>query len=115
MRAVQLRLGSRDDVRLWRANTGSGWVRVGAGAYRPQTFGVPGQPDLMGCLTVSGLGVWLGVEVKFGRGRQSDTQIAFARVMGLCGAVYILTRDPDDAERQLNSAIDTITARMKDT
>lgn len=111
MREVLLRLGSRPDVRLWRQNVGTGWVPAG-NTFRPQAFGVKGQPDLMGCVRINGVGVWLGVETKSETGKQREAQRDWQTIMESFGGIYILARSPDEAERALEVAIVEAKKRM---
>lgn len=115
---VLIRLGSRPDCRLWRANVGQGWVQVGPRAaprFRPQTFGVKGQPDLMGVIMLGAppLAFWLGVEVKTADGRQLPSQRDYQAMITRLGGVYLLVRSADDAERQLDASLDRLRVRIR--
>ena len=98
-KAVQLRIGSRPDVRLWRHNTGKGWTDRGARI----SFGLAGSADLVGLVAPTGR--FLGVEVRSAAGRQSPAQRTFQAMVAKFGGIYILARSPEDAERQLDAAL----------
>ena len=124
-RAVHERLGARPDARLWRQSTGVGipmsaaqlLIRVAeharAGDYgtaralapraleaaqRVIRFGIEGGADLSGILAG---GRRLEVEVKSERGRQSEEQVAFQRMIERFGGLYILARSAEEAEEML--------------
>ena len=88
--------GTKRWMRLWRANTGV--AQIGSRVVR---FGVPGQADLTGILPG---GVRLEVEVKSDRGRQTEDQRNFQRMIERFGGVYVLARSVDDVERALRLA-----------
>ncbi len=99
---VLLALGSRQDVRLFRQNTGVAVTKTG-GRVR---FGVPGQADLSGVVRlVEHVGLRLEVEVKSARGRVSEEQRAWGMMIAKFGGIYIVTRGADDALEQLDSAL----------
>jgi hypothetical protein len=65
-------------------------------------FGTPGAADLSGLLRD---GRRLEVEVKTSKGRQSEQQRKFQAMIERFGGVYILARNADDAEAQVNAHI----------
>lgn len=91
-------IGSRPDVRLWRANVGTAVVPGG----RVISFGVPGQADLSGI--VIGSGRRLEVEVKGEKGRQSKQQKSFEEMILRFGGIYVLARSVGDVERAIDQA-----------
>lgn len=96
-RAIMVEFGSRSDLRLWRANTGK--------AKNPRTgqlvtFGVVGQPDLIGVRLPHGQLV--GIEVKSPTGKQSQAQVAFQVMLERFGGLYILARSVSDVYNALN-------------
>lgn len=97
--------GAHPALRIWRANTGMGWFANGEparktdrGAY-PVCFGTPGQGDISGLVLPSGRR--LEIETKFARGRQSDDQKSFQKMIENFGGVYVLARSLDDVDRAL--------------
>jgi hypothetical protein len=97
---ILLALGSRPDVRLWRANTGGAVNPTG----RFVRFGVPGQGDLSGILRLaSGVGVRLEVEVKREDGRQSLDQKTFQHVIEKFGGCYVLAHSVEEASAAVNA------------
>jgi hypothetical protein len=71
-------------------------------------MGVAGCADLTGIVTISGIGIRLEIEVKTQKGRQSDQQIRFEKMVRDRGGIYILARSVDDAILQLEEAINEI-------
>ena len=78
-------------LRIWRQNTG-----VARHNGRVVRYGIPGQADLSGILAG---GVRLEIEVKTVKGRQSDAQKNWQKMIEKYGGVYILARSVDDVER----------------
>lgn len=84
---ILLAVGSRPDCRIWRNNTGVGRTLSGQRVIR---FGLVGSADLLGILRG---GRFLAVEVKTAKGRQSEAQRNFQRMIESMGGVYVLARD----------------------
>jgi hypothetical protein len=89
---ILLALGSRAGLcRVWPQNSGAvqqagRWIHFG----------------LVGCADISGImvdGRRLEIEVKTGKGVQSDAQRNFAEMIRRMGGVYILARSVDEAVR----------------
>lgn len=97
--------GAHPSLRIWRANTGMAWFKDGEsarktdkGAY-PVRFGTPGQGDISGLKLPSGRR--LEIECKAARGRQSEEQKSFQRMVERFGGLYVLARAVDDVDRAL--------------
>lgn len=84
---ILLAVGSRPDCRIWRNNTGVGRTLSGQRVIR---FGLVGSADLLGILRG---GRFLAVEVKTAKGRQSEAQRNYQRMIESMGGVYVLARD----------------------
>jgi hypothetical protein len=84
---ILLAVGSRPDCRIWRNNTGVGRTLSGQRVIR---FGLVGSADLLGILRG---GRFLAVEVKTAKGRQSEAQRNFQRMIESMGGIYVLARD----------------------
>lgn len=114
--AIQLRLGSHPDVRLFRNSVGAGWTgktvrsdregNVLLANARPVTFGLaPGSSDLIGFRDVlvqphhigRHLAVWLAVEVKGPATRITPGQIAFIEAVRSRGGLAGIAKSVDDA------------------
>jgi hypothetical protein len=102
--SILLAWGAHPRVRLARQNTGVGWFAKGEPARKtdpeayPVKFGTPGQADITGIIAPNGLR--LEIECKTERGRQSDEQKLWERLITRFGGVYVLARslqDVDDA------------------
>jgi hypothetical protein len=106
---ILIAVGSRKDVRLWRQNAGMARSLETDNVIR---MGVAGCADLTGIVTISGLGVRLEIEVKTQKGRQSDQQIRFEKMVKDRGGIYILARSVDDAVSGLEEAINEIGYRI---
>lgn len=74
----------------WRNNTG-GFKDTSGHFYR---FGAVGSPDIFAVLAPTGRIV--GIEVKDGKGRVTDSQLAFGRKLQSLGGLYIVARSLDD-------------------
>ena len=88
--------GSKRSMRLWRANVLA--ARMGDRFVRA---GVPGQADLTGILPG---GKRLEVEIKSERGRQTEDQRNFQRMIAWFGGVYVLARSVEDVAQALKRA-----------
>ncbi len=86
--------GSHPLLRLWRQNTGAAMVKG-----RLVRFGIPGTPDLCGLMLPSGR--FLGIECKTVKGRQSDDQKSFERMITKFGGLYVLARSLADVDQAL--------------
>lgn len=73
---------------------------------RPLTWGgIPGLPDIDGILPD---GRRLGVEVKWGKDRQSDDQKVCQRIYEDRGAVYVVAKDLDGAMQDIRNKIPSL-------
>lgn len=100
-------IGSRADLYIARRNVG---LARDPNTGRVVRFGVPGEADLQGVLTVAcrcGVlhGVALALEVKTPTGRQSPVQRRWARAWTRRGGVYHVVRSVEDAEQALARTI----------
>jgi hypothetical protein len=86
--------GSHPRLRLWRANTG-----VAQMGERSVRFGVPGQADISGLMLPDGRR--LEVECKTAKGRQSEDQKRWERMITAMGGLYVLARSLEDVDRAL--------------
>lgn len=86
--------GASPHLRIWRQNTG-----VAQMAGRSVRFGTPGTPDILGLMLPHGR--MLGIECKSARGRQSEEQRSFERMMKAFGGLYVLARDLETVDRAL--------------
>lgn len=103
----------RVGVRCWRANTGAAWLKGKGGKMRPVSFGLPGQPDIMGWLRIGGRAVFLGVETKNPdtRGKQSPEQREFQRWLEEDGGVYLLVHSASELHDRLMAILDNASTR----
>jgi len=112
-------------LRCWRANVGGAYPIQSIGAVksalirgdaataleilnrtRPLMFGgLPGLPDICGILPD---GRWLGVEVKWGRDKQSEDQATYQRVFQSRGAIYVIAHDLEGGMAALAEAVTNI-------
>lgn len=93
--AILRRYGSRQDMRLWRANTGAATLHG-----HHVRFGIPGQADLTGMLPG---GRRLEIEVKSATGRQTVDQVNFQKMIEKFGGLYILARSVEDVDAAIGS------------
>jgi hypothetical protein len=100
-------------VARFNSGTGVGWshVKMAIGHLRrgniksaieilrrPMRFGVNGQGDIMGAITVRGLAVVLSVEVKIDD-KQSQWQKNFERTLSEMGGCYVVAHSCDEGIR----------------
>jgi len=69
---------------------------------RPRIFGLAGLPDICGILPD---GRWLGVEVKWGRDKQSEDQRVCQQVFQSRGAIYLIAHDLEGGMAALAEAL----------
>lgn len=114
MRLIQRELG-RGDARLFRNNTGQGWVgrmrRLNTGAVvlddaRPLHAGLcEGSPDLVGWTSVTvtpdmvgkRVAVFTGIETKDARGRVTPEQANFIAAVRAAGGMAGVARSVEEA------------------
>lgn len=131
LRDILRAVGSRDDCRLWRSNTGTAQSRDGSRFVR---FGLKGTSDLLGILRLEHaaaraalersaalasfaaedlavvraalrpVGQLLAIETKSERGRLSTEQATFRRVVQDFGGLYVLARSEADAVNAVEEA-----------
>ena len=104
--AAVLRLAhGRTDLVLWRNTVGHATEYDERGRARHITYGLgPGSPDVVGVLTVGGVGVWLGIEVKSPTGRVRPEQAAWLAAGAARGMVTGVARSADDARALVDAA-----------
>lgn len=100
-------IGSRADLYIARRNVG---LARDPNTGRVVRFGVPGEADLQGVLTVACRcgalhGVALALEVKTPTGRQSPVQRRWEQAWTRRGGVYHVVRSVEDAEQALARTI----------
>lgn len=64
-------------------------------------IGLPGEPDISGCLD----GRWVGIEVKKPGNGQQDNQRKFQKAIEARGGIYIVATSPDEAVSALEAKI----------
>jgi ribosomal protein L5 len=98
---VMARLREREDLMLWKNNTG---VARSMDGRRTIRFGIPGAPDWLGVREVpitedmigQTFGLAVGLELKSENDRQSDQQKLFQTAFERRGGLYILARKAED-------------------
>jgi hypothetical protein len=103
-RAILFYLASRGAF-VWRQNTGA-VVSEYNGKKRLIRYGTPGAPDVEGVLPD---GRYIGVEIKVGRDKLRDVQIAFHEEVRQRGGVIAVVW-PQDWQEVLEAALDTQSA-----
>lgn len=76
----------RFHARVWRRNVIA--AKIGDRFIRS---GLPGEADIDGIL--GPYGIWLSIEVKAGKDRQSEAQRTFQRMIEAHGGIYLIARD----------------------
>lgn len=65
---------------------------------------VPGTPDIIACVSVKGIGVFVGLEVKSGKGKQSKEQKSFQdKLQDRANGYYFTVRSVGDADQAIQS------------
>lgn len=108
-------------VRLWRQNTGGGvgmsTVKRAVGLLqqnrisdaitlllsRPIKFGIEGGGDISGVAGPHGRRI--EIEIKTGKDRQSESQIAFAAMIRKAGGLYIVARSVEQCLEDLEFSL----------
>lgn len=88
---IRAALAVMPGVLVWRNNVG---VDAGHGIW--YGLGV-GSADLVGIVTIRGVGVFLGVEVKTATGRMRPEQVQWAATVRRHGGIAITARSPEEA------------------
>lgn len=100
------------DCILWRNSTGLATHAPGTVGERTVRYGLTkGGADLIGVLTVRGVGIFLAVEVKTRVGRLSADQELFGELVARAGGVFIVARSVDDFVSQATAARARLEAR----
>jgi len=93
---IMAEFGALPWLRIWRNNSGALKDQRG----QLITYGLKGSADILGLTAPDGR--FVAIEVKNERGRQSESQAAFERMIKSMGGIYILARSVDDVYRGLN-------------
>lgn len=97
--AVLYYLNYRPGVFAFKVNT-MGVFDAKIGVYRkPSKFVLPGTPDILACVNVDGVGIFVGFEVKAPNGRQSPPQKDFQnRLKDRANGYYFVIKSIKDVE-----------------
>lgn len=101
--SILLRVGGRKDCYARKNITGV--ARALTAPYQIVKYGRVGSPDIEGVMWPWGL--YFGIEVKTLKGTQREAQSIFERAIKKKGGIYIVGRNPDDAE------FDLLVARLR--
>lgn len=101
--SILLRIGGRKDCVAWKNMTGT--ARAMTKPFQVIQYGKKGSSDILGVMAPWGL--FFGIEVKTLKGYLRENQSIFERAIKKKGGIYIVGRNPDDAE------FDLLVARMK--
>lgn len=101
--SILLRIGGRRDVVCWNHPTGT--ARALQPPFPVIKYGKIGSSDIIG--TIGPWGLFFGIECKTLKGYARETQTAFEKAIKKRGGIYIIGRNPDDAE------FDLLVARLR--
>lgn len=87
-------------VPCWKNNTGS--FKTESGGFVRASF--PGCSDIIGIIPGIGVGRFLAIECKTGRGELTDKQKAFKLMVTTAGGLFIEARSTDDLRPALAMA-----------
>lgn len=129
LKRTLLAVGRLAHVRAWRNNTGQAWmgraIRIAkAGKIivnpgdvvirdaRPVQFGLKGSGDIIGLRAVKitpqhvglTIGQFMSIETKTATGRTTEQQEKFGAMVASLGGLYMVARDPSDAEKILKGS-----------
>lgn len=90
---VLLKVGGHIDFMVWNNETGT--ARAMDNPKRIIKFGKIGSPDILGVMGPFGL--FVGIEIKTGSGRQRESQIIFEQSCKKRNGIYIVGRHAEDA------------------
>lgn len=82
---------------IFNYRNNSGAFKNNAGHF--YRFGAKGSPDIVAVYK----GIYIGIECKVPKGKQSDSQKEFQRELELAGGVYILAYSIDDVMHGLST------------
>jgi len=102
------------NIRLWQIATGQAYAKFSvkdAITYALKTrdivgamkklivivYGKEGHPDITGILS----GIWIGIEIKTGKARQSDVQRNFQKMIEQAGGCYIVVSNAFEIDAQI--------------
>ena len=95
MKEIQLAIGGRKDVRIWRNSVGEAYSPDG----RRFRWGLcKGSADLIG-FKIDRVAVFVAIEVKAEKGRLTKEQRQFLSVVAAAGGLAGVARSVEDAER----------------
>jgi hypothetical protein len=102
LRAILRAFDGDPTVRLWRNTVGTteewGETSTGAIEARHITYGLgEGSPDIVGVVTVRGLGVMVGIEAKSATGRVRPAQAQWLAAAAGRGIITGVARSVDEA------------------
>lgn len=99
--AIMTYLHTRSDVLAFKIDTRANFdARLGV-YRRLHRHVLPGTPDIICCLSVAGMGILVGLEVKTATGRQSEHQKRFETMVRAQNGHYFVVRSIDDAQAAL--------------
>lgn len=88
-------------VPAWRNNTGSYETKDRYGNPRYIAYGAVGSGDITGIVAKGKYrGFYLNIECKAGKGKQSDNQVAWQRMVEQAGGIYILAYSVEQLEER---------------
>lgn len=121
-----------DGCILWRCNVGGAYplrtIQVAMGMMmqrrweealrflqttRVVTYGRAGLPDIDGMVTIHGLGVRVGIEVKAGKDKQNQDQFTAERVYAKHGCIYIVARSVEQATDGLKRQVELLKQQVE--
>jgi hypothetical protein len=111
--AVLSYLNVQVGILAFKVNTVGIWdSRIGA-YRRPSTFIIKGTPDVICCMSLKGIPIFIGMEIKSPTGIQSEDQVAFQkRLQDRADGFYFLIRSIDDAQAALNLVRTTVDQKL---
>lgn len=100
-------------VLAFKVNTVGVWDSRAQCYRKPSKFILNGTPDVMVCMSIKGIPIFIGMEIKSATGRQSKDQVDFQnRLQNRADGFYFLIRNIDQAEAALKLVRSTIEQKL---
>jgi len=93
---ILLTFGSGPNLRIWKNDVGVGRSLNGERVLR---WGLKGSADIIG---IGFGGKFVAIEVKTGKGKQSEYQKNFQNMIATQGGIYIVARSVQDVRDMIN-------------
>lgn len=105
-------LNYQQNIVAMKINTLGVYDQRGGFYRRLSKYVLPGTPDIIACVSVETIPVFVGLEVKSKTGRQSDAQKHMERLLERIGGFYFVVRSLQDTRAALAKVHELIKIRI---